>query len=73
MQFKLEPMFLATFLFAAGLFSGCALGYYVIRHVDTPVLGDPHLHRRVIHATPVNRVFSPLIDEDYPPGRAPSP
>lgn len=68
MQYKLESIFFAVFLFAAGLFSGCAVGFYLIPRDVPPPPGDPHLHHRAIHVRPINPVFEPLIEEEFPPG-----
>lgn len=66
---KLEPIFLAVFLFAAGLFAGCTMGYYLRQRGDFfPSPNDPHLHHRAIRIRAVNPVFEPLIEEDFPPG-----
>lgn len=65
---KLETIFIAVFLFASGLFAGCACGYYLIPRVVVHPPNDPHLRHRAIHVRPVNPVFEPLIEEDFPPG-----
>jgi hypothetical protein len=69
---KLEPIFIAVFLFASGLYIGRACGYYM-----TPLpRSKPNLHHRAIHLRPVNPVFEPLIEEDLDPvvpNRPPKP